>query len=171
MKMEGRDNVECQNWERRDIMVILEFVLNDNKTKRNSDLLLLKMEKKKSCRGDAGSHFQTFRERGSSFSLSFCAIRPSTVFGTKRKAALRGEGFAWVPDLRSFLKLREVGVSPYLGFILCLRAMLMFELNEAVRGRLIGSKSWNRGVGFLKPMWTVRDCPWVVWSAMVKCVL
>ena len=62
-------------------------------------------------------------------------------------------------------------VSPYLDFILCLRAMLMFELNEAVRGRLIGSKSWNRGVGFLKPMWTVRDCPRAVWSAMVKCVL
>ena len=54
----------------------------------------------------------------------------------------------------------EVGVSPYLGFTLCLRDMLMFELNEAVRGRLIGSKSWNRGVGFLKLMWIVRDCPW-----------
>ena len=35
----------------------------------------------------------------------------------------------------------------------------MFELNEAVMGRLIGSKSWNRVVRFLKPMWTVRDCP------------
>ena len=44
----------------------------------------------------------------------------------------------------------------------------MFELNEAVRARLIGSKSWNRGVGFLKPMWTVRDCPRAVWGAMVK---
>ena len=72
---------------------------------------------------------------------------------------------------RSFLKLREVGVSPYLSFILCLRAMLMFELNEAVRGRLIGSKSWNRSVRFLKPMWTVRDSPRAVWSAMVKYVL
>ena len=50
----------------------------------------------------------------------------------------------WAPDLRSFDKLREVGVSPYLGFILCLRPMLMFELNEAVRGRLIGPKSWDR---------------------------
>ena len=59
------------------------------------------------------------------------------------EAALRGEGFAWVPALRSFDKLREVRVSPYLGFILCLRAMLMFELNEAVRGRLIGPKSWD----------------------------
>ena len=105
------------------------------------------------------------------FSLKYREIRPSAVFGTRRKASLRGEDNAWTPDLRSFDKLREVGVSPYLVFILCLRAMLMFELNEVVRGRLIGSKSWNRGVGFLKPMWTVRDCPRAVWSAMVKCVL
>ena len=125
-------------------MVILEFVLNDNKTKQNSDLLHLKKEKKKSCRGDAGSHFQTFRERRSSFSLSFCAIRRSAVFGTRRKAALRGEGFAWVQDLGSFLKLREVGVSPYLGFILSLSTLSMFELNEAVRGRLIDPKSWDQ---------------------------
>ena len=105
------------------------------------------------------------------FSLKYREIRPLAVFGTRRKAALRGETYAWASDLRNFEKLREVGVSPYLGFIICLRAMLMFELNEAVRGRLIGSKSWNRGVGFLKPMWTVRDCPRAVWSAMVKCVL
>ena len=103
--------------------------------------------------------FEGFRLRECLFSLEYRAIRPSAVFGTRRKATLRREGFAWIPDLRSFLKLREVGVSPYLGFILCLRAMLMFELNEAVRGRLIGSKSWNRSVGFLKPMWTVHDCP------------
>ena len=50
----------------------------------------------------------------------------------------------WAPDLRSFDKLREVEVSPYLGFILYLSTLLMFELNEAVRGRLIGSKSWDR---------------------------
>ena len=121
-------------------------------------------EKQGSCR-------LVFRERTSDFSLKYRAIRPSAVFGTRRKAALRGEGFAWVPDLGSFLKLREVGVFPYLSFILCLRSMLMFELNEAVRGRLIDSKSWNQGVGFLKPMWTVRDCPQAIWSAMVKCVL
>ena len=88
------------------------------------------------------------RERECNFSLDLWEIRPSAVFGTRRKAALLGEGFAWVPYLRSFDKLRKVGVSPYLGFILYLRAMLMFELNEVVRGRLIGSKSWNRGVGF-----------------------
>ena len=56
----------------------------------------------------------------------------------------------WVLDLRSLDKLREVGVSPYLGFTLCLSTLLMFGLNEAVRGRLIGSKTWNRGVRFFK---------------------
>ena len=48
----------------------------------------------------------------------------------------------------SFDKLREAGVSPYLGFILRLSLFTMFALNEAVRGRMIGSKAWNRGVGF-----------------------
>ena len=32
MKMDDRDSAEYQNWEKKDIMVILEFVLNDNKT-------------------------------------------------------------------------------------------------------------------------------------------
>ena len=50
------------------------------------------------------------------FSLESWEIRSLEFFGTRRKAALRGEGFAWVPDLRSFDKLLEVGVSPYLGF-------------------------------------------------------
>ena len=55
-----------------------------------------------------------------SFSLEYRAIRPLAVFGTRRKAALRGETYVWVPDLRSLDKLREVGVSPYLGFTLYL---------------------------------------------------
>ena len=46
----------------------------------------------------------------------------------------------WVPDLGSFLKLLEVGVSPYLDFIHSLSALSMFESNEAVKGRLIGPK-------------------------------
>ena len=71
-------------------------------------------------------------------------IRPSAVFGTRRETALRGEGFALVPDLGSFLKLREVGVSPYLGLILRLSTMLMFRLVEALNGRLIGPKPWDR---------------------------
>ena len=95
----------------------------------------------------------------SSFSLESWEIRPSVVVGARRKAALSGETYAWAPDLRSFDKLCEVWDSPYLGFTLCLSTLLMFELNEVVRGCLIGSKSWNRGIGFLKPMWTIRDCP------------
>ena len=51
MKMDGRDSAECQNWEKRDIMVILEFVSNDNKTNWNSDLLHLKKEKRKRAEG------------------------------------------------------------------------------------------------------------------------
>ena len=51
----------------------------------------------------------------------------------------------WTPDLKSFDKLCEVGVSSYLGFTLCLSVFTMFELNEALRGRLISSKAWNRG--------------------------
>ena len=85
-----------------------------------------------------------FREKVSDFSLDLRQIRPSAVFGTRRRAALCGESFAWVPDLGSFLKLREVEVSPYLGFILRLSTMLMFRLIEALNGRLIGSKPWNR---------------------------
>ena len=67
-----------------------------------------------------------FRVRRLDFSLESWEIRPSAVFGTRRKAALRGEGFAWVPDLRSFDKLREVGVSPYLGFTLYLSVLQCF---------------------------------------------
>ena len=78
------------------------------------------------------------------FSLEIRTIRPSAVFGTRRRTTLRGEGFAWVPDLGSFLKLREVGVSLYLSFTLILSVLLMFELNEAVIGRLIGPKTWDR---------------------------
>ena len=78
------------------------------------------------------------------FSLGLRAIRPSEFVGTRGKVVLLIEGFAWVPNLGSFLKLLEIGVSLYLGFILCLRSMLMFELNEAVRGRLIDLKSWDR---------------------------
>ena len=63
---------------------------------------------------------------------------------TRREAALRGEGFAWVPDLGSFLKLLKVGVSPYLSFIHALSTLQMFESNEAVKGRLIGPKPWDR---------------------------
>ena len=84
------------------------------------------------------------RARRSGFSLEYREIRLLAVFETRRRTALRGEGFAWVPDLWSFLKLQEVGFSPYLSFIPILGVLSMFESNEAVRGRLIGPKPWDR---------------------------
>ena len=101
------------------------------------------IKKKKSS-----SHFwSSFSEGESSFSLKIRAIRPSAVFETRRRTALRGEGFAWVPDLGRFLKLREVGVYPYLRFIPVLSTLQMFESKEAVRGRLISPKTWDRIIG------------------------
>ena len=91
---------------------------------------------------------EVFREKVSDFFLDLRQIRPSAVFGTRRRTALRREGFAWVLDLGSFLKLREVGVSPYLGFTLYLNVLQCFGLLEALNGRMIGSKAWNRDVGF-----------------------
>ena len=52
--------------------------------------------------------------------------------------------------LRVGTRFREFPQTPrgrgfsLLGFILCLRTMLMFELVEVVRGRLIGPKTWDR---------------------------
>ena len=69
---------------------------------------------------------EVLRERMTSFSLEIRAIRPSAVFGTRTKAALRGAGYAWTLDLRSFDKLHEVGVSPYLGFTLYLSVFQCF---------------------------------------------
>ena len=48
------------------------------------------------------------------------------------------------PGFASFDKLQEVGFSPYLSFYSHLSVLRMFELNEAVRGRLIGPKTWDR---------------------------
>ena len=88
------------------------------------------------------------RVRRSSFSLEYQKIQPSATFGTRMRTDLRGEGFAWVPDLGSFFKLLEVGVSPYLVLFPLLSTLRMFRLVEALNGRLIGSKPWNRNVWF-----------------------
>ena len=57
------------------------------------------------------------------FSLGLRAIRQSKFFGTRRKVALRSKAYAWAPMLRSFDKLREVGVLSYLSFTLCLSVL------------------------------------------------
>ena len=85
-----------------------------------------------------------FRDRTSDFSLKYRAIQPSECFGIRRKVALREEAYAWALVLGIFVKLREVRVPSYLSFTLYLSVFMMFELIEAVSGRLIGPKSWNR---------------------------
>ena len=102
-------------------------------------------EKAESCTGSLDIIFRE-RKRVSSLSLGFSTIRPSAVFGTRRRTALRGKGFTLVPDLGSFLKLSEVGVSPYLGFHTLCKCFSMFRLVEALNGRLIGPKTWDRSV-------------------------
>ena len=40
----------------------------------------------------------------------------------------------------------------------------MFELAEAVRGRLV-PKLGTELFGFMEPKFTVRDCSWTIWVA------
>ena len=47
----------------------------------------------------SGLELDIFRERECDFSLGLREIRPSAVFGTRRKTVLRGAAYAWVPDL------------------------------------------------------------------------
>ena len=82
--------------------------------------------------------------RRSSFSLRSRANEPLDFDGARRENILRGAGYAWTPVLVSFFKLQEVGFSPYLSFYSHLNVLLMFRLNEAVRGRLIGPETWDR---------------------------
>ena len=63
-------------------------------------LLKFKKGKNVNCREEHPvAIFVEFSVRRSDFSLKIRAIRPSAAFGTRRRTALRGEGFTWVPDL------------------------------------------------------------------------
>ena len=66
--------------------------------------------------------------------------------GEKEKSSTRGR-LRVDYGIGSFFKLLEVGFSLYLGFIPIFSTLLMFRLNEAVRGRLIGPKTWDRIIG------------------------
>ena len=58
--------------------------------------------------------------RECNFSLGLRAIRPSEVFGARRKVVLRDEAYTWAPVLGVFNKLHEVWDLSYLGFTLYL---------------------------------------------------
>ena len=78
--------------------------------------LTLKKEAKNVKRGKTyrSFDFSFSSERECGFSLKSRVIRPSEFFGARRKVALHSEAYAWASILRSFDKLREVGVSSYL---------------------------------------------------------
>ena len=54
------------------------------------------------------------------------SIRMTIALGAAKGLPFLHESFAWVPDLGSLDKLLEVGVSPYLGFTLCLSVFQCF---------------------------------------------
>ena len=78
--------------------------------------------------------------------------------GEKEKCSTQGR-LRVDSGIGSFFKLQEVGFSPYLSFTPILSVLLMFRLNEAVRGYLIGPKTWDRiirnSLGFFSPSVTV----------------
>ena len=86
---------------------------------------------------------RAFRERVC-FSLRSREIGPLDFDGARRENVLHEAGYAWTPDLWSFLKLQEVGflltwvLFPFLSVFPC------FGWFEAVRGRLICPKTWDR---------------------------
>ena len=100
--------------------------LNEENDKKRNSVILFKYQKTKKREKEEGTfsgwRFH-FRERDRGFSLNFRQIRPSEFVGTRSKAALRIEAYVWVPVLRSFDKLREVGDLSYLGFTLYLSVL------------------------------------------------
>ena len=47
MKMDGQDSAECQNWETKDIKVIIEIVLNEDNAKTWTVFVSHQFKKKK----------------------------------------------------------------------------------------------------------------------------
>ena len=55
-----------------------------------------------------------------------------------------------------------------LGFYSLFKSYANFELNEAVRGRLIGPKPWDRIIIIFGGIFTVHGlCAWTVWAICV----
>ena len=76
-----------------------------------------KRKKKEKEREEEGRR-KDFRERSSTFSLDFPAIRQSVLVRARDKVDPRSESYVWVLESGSFDKLKEVGVSLLLGLFL-----------------------------------------------------
>ena len=73
-------------------------------------------------------------------------MRDPTVdgFRDKKESCFTGKGLRVSTGFKEFRQTPRGKGFSLLGFILCLRTMLMLELVEAVRGLLIGPKTWDR---------------------------
>ena len=85
--------------------------------------------------------------RRSSFSLRSREIGPLDFDEARRENVLRGAGYAWTPGLRVFDNSKRYDFLPTCVLFPFLRVFRYFSYFEAVRGRLIGPKTWDRIVG------------------------
>ena len=83
----------------------------------------------------------------SSLSLELWEIGPSAVFGARRRNVLRGTGYAWTPGSGVSSNSSRYDFLPTCVLFPFLRVFRCFGWFEAVRGRLIGPKTWDRIVG------------------------
>ena len=123
-----------------------------------NSVISLKMQKgTKTWEGStfrSSSHFFGFSFRERNFSLKIRRIRPSAGFGARRRNVLRGAGYAWTPDLRVLTNSLRYDFLPTCVLFPFLRVFRCFGWFEAVRGRLIGPKTWDRTCGiFLGFSW------------------
>ena len=72
------------------------------------------------------------------------AIGPLDFDETRRENVLRGAGYAWTPGLRVFDNSKRYDFLPTCVLFPFLRVFRCFGWFEAVRGRLIGPKTWDR---------------------------
>ena len=76
-------------------------------------------------------------------------------------------------SFREFRQTLRGKVFPYFCFILYLSTLLMFELNETMRGHLIGPKSWDQTViifetSNVQPVQSMDCLCYVCWKLCIK---
>ena len=87
--------------------------------------------------------FQIFLEREPLLSRNMRNPTVGRLRDKKEKCSMR-RGLRVDPGFVEFPQTPRGRISPYLDFIPILSVLSMFRLFEAVRGRLIGPKTWDR---------------------------
>ena len=102
MKMDGRDSAEYQIWEMKGHNRHFGICFKSQSDKIGNRAFFSKLKVCKNVKRQkwrcSGCRFERILERErESFSLGYLAIRPSAVFGARRRNVLRGTGYAWTP--------------------------------------------------------------------------